>query len=185
MTYFFCVSSTCTFVHNLGQLLSISCSKLLEHSGFTPQIKWPNDVLVENKKIAGILCEIVPLEEKFAVVLGIGLNINMDSDTVSAIDQPATSLQLLSGQEWSLDETLYKLSKYFLEDLSTLQKKGFTPFHSYYEKHLAFKGQLVTVQDGNRIIQGLCHELSPQGHLIIVSSSGEHVEVHAGSLSPC
>jgi BirA family biotin operon repressor/biotin-[acetyl-CoA-carboxylase] ligase len=152
--------------------------------GFTPQIKWPNDVLIENKKIAGILCETVLLEDKFAIILGIGLNVNMDSDIIQGIDQPATSLQLLSSQEWSLDETLQKLSTYFLEDLNKMQQKGFPPFRSYYERHLAFKGQFIKVQDGNRTIQGICQELSPEGNLIVVSPSGEHIEVHAGSLTP-
>lgn len=182
VTYFFCIPTSCSFLPNLGQILSISCSKMLEHLGFTPQIKWPNDVLIEGKKIAGILCETVSLQDKLAVVLGIGININMDSATIQSIDQPATSLQVLSGHEWSLDEALYKLSKHLLEDLNILQKKGFTFFRSYYEKHLAFKGQMITVQDGNRTIQGLCHTLSPQGNLIILSSSGEQIEIYAGSV---
>ncbi len=182
VTYFFCVPTTCIFLPNLGQLLSISCSKLLENLGFVPQIKWPNDVLVEGKKIAGILCETVLLQDRLAVASGIGININMDMDTAAAIDQPATSLQVLSGQEWSLDEILYKLSKYLLEDLNTLQKKGFVSFRSYYEKHLAFKGQNIMVQDGDRIIRGLCHAISPQGNLIMISPAGEQVEIYAGSV---
>lgn len=182
ITYFFRIPSSSSFLPNLGQLLSISCCKLLEHFRFIPQIKWPNDVLVDGKKIAGVLCETVSLQENLAVALGIGININMDCSTITGIDQPATSLQMLSGQEWSLDESLHKLSGFFLEDLNTLQQKGFSPFRSYYEKHLAFKDQFVTIQDGHRTIQGICHALSNKGNLILISPSGEQIEIYAGSL---
>lgn len=181
VTYFFYIPTNFTSLPNLGQILSISCSKLLEELGFVPKIKWPNDVHIDGKKIAGILCETVSVQDKLAIALGIGINVNMNSETIKEIDQPATSLQELSGHEWSLDEVLHKLSKYVLADLNALQEKGFSPFRFYYENHLAYKGQLVTIQDGNRTIQGFVHSISPQGNLIMLCS-GEQIEIHAGSM---
>lgn len=181
-TYYFCIPLKSSFLPNIGQVLSISCAKLLEYLGFSPELKWPNDILIEKKKIAGILCETMQTDNLLSIILGIGLNINMENETMHEIDQPVNSLKAISQKHWSIEEILHKLTNYFLTDLHVLKSQGFQSFQTYYEAHLAFKNTYVTFQDGNRLLSGICTGLSKNGNLILLSSSGEKIEVSAGSM---
>ena len=81
---------------NLTQFLSVVLCKVLEEYGITPQIKWPNDVLINGKKIAGILSETVMQGANFkGLVLGVGVNITATQNDVEKItDKAVTSLSL-------------------------------------------------------------------------------------------
>src|SRR5580700_2479453 len=116
-TLYFCLPKECSYLINLGQILSLSSISVLQKKGFSPQIKWPNDILLEGKKVAGILCETIVLEDKLGAILGIGMNVNMSQELLDTIDQPATSLAQLSGQTWSLEQILEPILKQFLKDL--------------------------------------------------------------------
>ncbi len=186
-TFYFCVPLKSPCIPNLGQLLCISCTSMLKSFGFSPSIKWPNDILLNGKKLAGILCETTQVkalqeEELLSIVLGIGININTDEETLNTIDQPATSLKQVSNQEWSIDKILQKLSSCFVEDLDTLLSRGFAPFALGYDELLAFKGKHVTIKDGSRILTGICHSISKNGNLVLLSDSGEKIEAFAGSM---
>ena len=181
-TYYFTVPLRSFYIPNLGQVLSISCCKMLRKLGFSPKFKWPNDILIDQRKIAGILCETTPVGDSLGIILGIGLNVNMTSTTLHEIDQPATSLKFISEQEWDIKKILTKLSSCFLESLSVLKSEGFKPFAPFCDEFLASKGEKVTFLDGGRLLSGICHTLSNSGALILLSDSGEEIEVVAGTM---
>lgn len=79
------------------------------------RIKWPNDVLCNGKKLAGILCETVPWQDRIAIILGIGINVHMED--VSSIDQPATSIVLETGTWYSVIELHLQLVSQFRQNL--------------------------------------------------------------------
>lgn len=82
--------------------------KMLEHYGFTKlSIHWPNDVMLDRKKICGILCE----EYKKAVICGIGLNVNILQFPRKLED--ATSMKLATGKNYSLDRLLDEIIERF------------------------------------------------------------------------
>ena len=181
-SFYFSIPANSSYIQNLGQILAISCCKTLETFKFSPHVKWPNDILLDQKKVAGILCETVQRQSSLGIILGIGLNINMTDKNLSEISQPATSLKLLSNQEWDIEKIQQQLNSYFVEDLNTLKSQGFQPFRSFYEDHLAFKGTKIRIQDGSRILTGICQGISPNGNLILLSDSGEIIEAFAGSM---
>ncbi|MFQ5787348.1 MAG: biotin--[acetyl-CoA-carboxylase] ligase, partial [Thermodesulfobacteriota bacterium] len=78
---------------NITQIAALSVAQLLEGYGLKPSVKWPNDVLVQGKKISGILCEIVKSNKDVYGILGIGLNVNSTGKSLAIIDIPATSLR--------------------------------------------------------------------------------------------
>ncbi|MBS0627087.1 MAG: biotin--[acetyl-CoA-carboxylase] ligase [Verrucomicrobia bacterium] len=181
-TFYFTLPKFYPFLQNIGQLLSISCCKALEPLHFNPQIKWPNDLLIENKKFAGILCEATSSGEKIGIALGLGLNVNMNTELLKNINQPATSLMEISDKTWNLEEILSKILQFFLEDLDTLSSKGFAFFASFYNDRLAFKEQLIQVKDGAITRKGICKGVSPEGSLLLELSSGELIKISSGKI---
>jgi BirA family transcriptional regulator, biotin operon repressor / biotin---[acetyl-CoA-carboxylase] ligase len=181
-TLYFCLPKESPYLINLGQILSLSCIAVLKKNGFTPQIKWPNDILLDGKKVAGILCETVSFEDRIGIVLGMGINVNMTNELLNTIDQPATSLSQLSGQTWTLEQLIEPVLKQFLSDLETLQSQGFEPFRLPYEELLAFKGQSITCNDGIKTVKGICHSINSDGRLNLLMPDGQITTLSAGEL---
>ncbi len=181
-TLFFSLPRNCPYLINLGQILSLSCISVLKKKGFCPKIKWPNDLLLEGKKVAGILCETLSFEDRIGVALGIGINVNMSQELLDTIDQPATSLAQLSGQTWTLEQILEPVLKQFLKDLDLLETKGFEPFRPMYESYLAYKGETISCNDGLKMIKGICHSINPDGRLNLLLPDGKVATLNAGEL---
>jgi len=103
----------------LTMLLSLACCEVLDEYiaplHLKPQMRWPNDVLINHRKIAGVLAECSWVNRKLDyVVLGIGLNLSLSSHEIDLIDQPVTSLNELLFYPVSKNDVLQKLiSKFF------------------------------------------------------------------------
>ena len=182
LTYFFTTPKGEMDLNNLAQILSLSIAKLLDKEGLKPQIKWPNDVLINGKKIAGILCETLDLGEHFGVILGIGINVNMDQETLDAIDQPATSLRIETEKPLSKESLINTLEAFFLEDLRLYQQEGFNPFYKIYEDLLTHKGKPITLEQNGHFITGTLHSLNPDGRLNLLLPSGEIKTFSSGEI---
>ncbi len=126
---FFPISEQCDPLQ-LTHVMSLSISKLLENKNLKGQIKWPNDILIEKKKIAGILCETVPQVKSMGVILGVGFNVNMELAALEKITQPATSLFNELKKKEDVTAILGQLTDYFQHDLKLYFEKGFEPFYS-------------------------------------------------------
>lgn len=113
---------------SLTHVLALSLARVLASKGVVCRIKWPNDLLIDRKKIAGILCETKYLPPHFGVVIGLGLNINMPEETLNTINQPATSLKAQTGRLWEIAPLVEEITTSFQHDLNTFLKKGFSPF---------------------------------------------------------
>ena len=181
-TLYFTLPKSYPFLQNIGQLLSISCCKCLEKMEFSPQIKWPNDLFLQGKKFAGILCEATSSLEETGIALGLGLNVNMPTELVQKIDQPATSIMEISQKTWDIEDLLHKIVEMFLEDLNTLSAKGFPAFASYYNSHLVFKEQTIQIKDGATSRKGVCKGVSPEGSLLLTTPSGEEIKICSGKI---
>lgn len=181
-TLFFVIPMESSYLPNLGQILAYSCASVLKKKGFEVEIKWPNDLLIEQKKVAGILSETLSMKESCGVVLGIGINVNMGEDLLKAIDQPATSLSQLSMKRWELEEILAPLIEQFLQDFALLQEKGFAPFQPNFQKLLAYKGQEISCRDGAKTVKGICHAIMKDGKLELITSSGDPIILSAGEI---
>lgn len=159
----------------LAELLSFSAAIVLKSLGFAPQIKWPNDLFVEGKKIAGVLCEAISQEKCLTMIAGIGLNVNMSAEECAHVGQPATSLFALREKVYHLDELLGLLMREFHKDLTLFKEKGFLPFAKEYEKLLSFLNKEVTIIDGPHEIRGTCIGLENDGRLRLKTKEGKIV----------
>lgn len=142
-------------VSSLAQIMAYTVAAVLKE--LSPQIKWPNDVLIHGKKVAGALCETVFDKGSVQCFLGLGLNVNMSD--LEGIDQPASSLFIESGKIWDRAKLLKRLQEEWAKNLELFEREGFSPFHDEMEKILAYKGQRV------ESLGGICHSLTPDGRL--------------------
>ena len=164
-TFYFRLPLNTLHLAALAQVMTLSLATLLLSEGLHPKIKWPNDVQLNGKKVSGILCETTFRPNDVQIFLGIGINVNMPSDALDAIDQPATSLKNETNRVWDKKDLLKKLQRQFVLDLERFKKEGFTPFHRTFEKLLALKGETIRCFDGKKEWMGICHSLSSEGQL--------------------
>ncbi|MBS3903889.1 MAG: biotin--[acetyl-CoA-carboxylase] ligase [Simkania sp.] len=179
---FFCLEKEFSHLSNLSQTLAISCAKTMEELGFLTQIKWPNDLRIEKRKIGGILAEIISMKEVCGVIIGVGININATENELSSIDQPATSLLVESGMEWDINKVLLRIIELFLIDLAILRKQGFSSLAVELQSFLAFLHQPVVFSDDQRSFEAICQGIDERGQMRLLRSDGIVETVYSGSL---
>ncbi len=112
-------------LNELTRYTSYIGAKTLEQYGVKPKFKFPNDILIEGKKIAGILAESVFIGNEFkGVIVGIGINLNLAAEDVAHIDIPATSLFLETGKNIDKDSFLEKLIENFKKEYDDFLENG-------------------------------------------------------------
>lgn len=168
---------------NLTQYLSVVLCKQFEDMGLTPQIKWPNDVLLGGKKVCGILAEAVIKGGVLkGIVLGIGVNLNANQNDVSQIDRPATSLNLELGQNINKQEFMNKLIESFFKDYDEFLKQGFSMIKQDYERMASFLNQNIKVSVFNIIKTGYSKGIDDDGTLILLNDGGIIEKINMGEI---
>ncbi len=112
---------------HMPQVATYSVLLTLVQFGFQPRIKWINDVLLNQKKVCGVLCESIVGADPhhIPVLLGVGLNVNMTAEFCAQIEQPVTSLFVESGQMFDKEEILPVLQQHLKAQISLLIEHGF------------------------------------------------------------
>lgn len=162
---------------NLTQYLCVCLSKVLEKYGVTSQIKWPNDVLVNDKKIAGILSEaIVSKSSLKGIVLGIGVNLNASKADLDKVkERHATSLNLEVNKSIDLNVFKKELLEEFFLDYDKFISQGFSLIESYYLSHNCFLHKNLQVQMFDKIETGYADRVNSDGELVLVKDKKELV----------
>ena len=164
-------------------MAGVSVHDMLQEYGLKPDIKWVNDILVDEKKISGILAETAESDEGLAVVVGIGVNLTSKSfpDEIADI---ATSIEKETGLIVTPDEaagTLIKFLTYFYGVLSA-QDGPAAIVDEWRKRSSYFSGKAVRVAAGNETIKGTTDGLEPNGALRIRRSDGSVAIVQAGDV---
>lgn len=116
-TFYFHLPPDAQDLRELSLTLGKSIKKVLDTEGLPATMKWPNDVLIRGKKVAGVLCETIFHTEYIEVILGFGLNVNMGKEDLAQIDQPATSLKNETGRHWDKERLLKQIQEQWLLDI--------------------------------------------------------------------
>lgn len=151
-----------------------------------PEIKWPNDILVGGKKLAGILTESScdPDRIRF-VILGIGANLNFDEDRMSdALRQRATSILSLTQRPVVREIFAQRLIQNLDRCYGELEAKGFSGLSRRWDRFFALKGKRVRVEMAGEPVTGKALGLDDDGALILVGEGGERRKVIAGDVIP-
>lgn len=170
-------------IGNIPQVLAISTAKVLQDLAFTPELKWPNDVLLSGKKVAGILAETTPLSDLLCVIVGIGLNVNMQKEDLDKIDRPATSLYVERGKAFIVAGILDRLQNTFCKDLDLFLNEGFHPFLQPYRSYLSKDiTKVLRFHDNRTIWEGIFHAINEDGSLVLKLLDGKTRTFVAGEI---
>lgn len=167
----------------LSQLLAVSVCRVLESYSIAATLKWPNDIQVEGHKIAGILAETVVQGHEFlGLVLGIGVNLNLDSATLARIDQPATALNLVLARAVSVPEFRDALLAEFFERYDSFLTQGFSLIRSEYRQRSVFLGCEIALQSPQGSVRGIAREITSTGELELELPDGHLQQFTLGEL---
>ncbi len=159
---------------------------LKQHCGLDARVKWPNDILVGGRKIAGLLNELsAETEQIHALVLGIGINVNMQVEQFPEdLRYPATSVRIETGSVCSR----LPLVRLLLQTVDTLYaeylEQGFLPLRRRWEGLFDLLDRQVEVDLGQRTISGVVGGLEPDGALKLFLPDGSVERVTAGDVRP-
>ena len=154
---------------------------ILRATDVSPDLRWPNDVLIQSKKCAGILTQL----EGSAIIAGIGINVNHAAfpDELSAI---ATSLRIATGSVHSRERLLVELVSSVTNFCSLLEKQGREPILEMFSRASSFVyGRRVYVDQGDAMLHGTTAGLNPSGFLMLHGDDGKQSVIIAGGVRPC
>jgi BirA family biotin operon repressor/biotin-[acetyl-CoA-carboxylase] ligase len=169
-------------------LLTLACAVALQkaverQTGLKADIKWPNDLLLEGKKVAGILAEIqADLDRIHVLVIGAGLNVN-HTTLPEELASRATSLRLVSGHSQSRTEILLDFLEQFEGLIDRFHTGGPEVIVSEWTRHSSFAfGRRVEIADGPRVVEGVTKGLNPFGGLRVETLDGQVQELYSGDV---
>ncbi|MCL6458466.1 MAG: biotin--[acetyl-CoA-carboxylase] ligase [Gorillibacterium sp.] len=161
------------------------CRAVRKLTGLDAGIKWPNDLLINARKVSGILLESVePRSDGNTIIIaGIGISVNLQQEDYPDWLQPkATSLRIESGNP--VDR--YELISAFLKQLEELYvlylREGFSAIRSLWEAHSLTLCQNISVQMPEGIVTGLAVRLDETGALIIRTADGNEHKIFSGDI---
>jgi BirA family biotin operon repressor/biotin-[acetyl-CoA-carboxylase] ligase len=167
----------------LAMAVALGVSDYLASEGLTTRTKWPNDVLVGDRKICGILAELCQSGTgRVAMVVGVGLNVNMTEEDLALIDRPATSMSVLTGRRFDVRTLLPVLLTHLSARIDTWLGKGFAGLRADWEQQCAYIGQQVLIEDDRNMWQGILSGFGESGELILERPDGETKTVWSGDV---
>lgn len=171
-----------SYASSMAQGIAVGIARYLEGEGIEARIKWPNDVLVGGRKIGGILCEMAGPKAAMAIVAGVGLNVNMTAEEAAAIDQPATSMALVSGRTYAVETVLDGLLVALHPPLMDWASGGFEAVRARYEALGPPFGTEVSVRDGESRTAGRVAGYTELGGLKLALPDGTERVFYSGDL---
>lgn len=150
-------------------------------SGAKVDLKWPNDVWFEDRKVAGILVEVVSNAESVRVVSGIGINVRLPEAARRRIDQPVSDLHDVTGTWVSRNALLAALINRFAASVGLFRERGFAAFEAAYRELDCLAGRTVEVSGGESFA-GVAQGIDSSGELTVRTASGVR-KVRSGEVS--
>lgn len=147
----------------VGAVALSARAALVRLCGLRPGLKWPNDLLVEDKKLAGLLAEVVTTDDGLAIVVGLGLNLTASPDDVAAtnvLDETGITLSARGLLDIVLEEIEWRYWQ-------SQNEGGRGDLRLEYERALVTVGQHVRVERLNDVLVGVAHGVDETGRLLV------------------
>lgn len=159
----------------MGLSLVVACSlvTVLRDMGVAGVgVKWPNDIYLNHKKLAGVLVEMSgQADSECNVVIGIGVNMSMSAQQSQKIDQPWSDLSELAQMP---DKTalMIQLQRQLVADLELFEVDGLKVFKQRWREADLFDGQPIKLLMGDNVVEGVCCGIDEQGAVLVQNAQG-------------
>jgi len=156
-----------------------------QQTGLPAEIKWPNDILIGGKKVAGILTEMsAELDRVRHAILGIGVDVNLGAgEFPPELRRLATSLRIESGRAVSRAELAAVILRELDADYARMGGGSFMKVADEWEAHCQTMGRNVTIQIGERKIRGRAESLDEAGALLLRTEHGRLERIIGGDVT--
>jgi len=167
----------------LSLVIGLALTRLLSNDyGVNAKVKWPNDVYIDNKKVAGVLVELAGQAHAGCdVIIGIGMNIKMPSSGERYINQQWTDLSAQANSDINRNQLIARLQQCLTELLSAFTRHGFSPFVEEFNQVNQYCGQIVSLS-GTQQVSGTFIGIDSQGGVILENEKGRQ-SFYGGELS--
>ena len=154
-------------------------------TGLVPEIKWPNDILIGGKKVAGILTELTAeLDHVKEVVLGIGVDVNLDAaEMPRELRKTATSLKIECGQALDRAELAVAILRELDGDYERIRRGQFELVAGEWQQRCGTLGREVSIRIGERVIRGRAEALDGEGALLLRTQHGHLERIIGGDVT--
>jgi BirA family biotin operon repressor/biotin-[acetyl-CoA-carboxylase] ligase len=171
-------------VSGLSLAAGVALLRALEEYGVSGAgLKWPNDVLWDNRKLAGLLVDVQgEAAGPTRVILGVGVNGYISPPDAAHIDQPWIDLQGITGETTDRNRLAALVLRRLLDMFHLFAAKGFAPFREEWQKRHLFHGRRVRLLQGEREFTGTAEGIDETGGLVIRHARNRQV-FHSGEVS--
>jgi len=176
-------------LEGLSLAVGVAVAEALNSCGIDDvMLKWPNDVLWQQRKLAGILLEVVgDPSGSCQVVVGVGINVSMSAHSASSIDQPWVDVQsIMTKAEPQTPISRNQLTAALINRLLPLMQdypaERFAPYHARWQELNAYANQNVFLRAANRVTHGLLLGVDSAGALRVRTDMGEQL-FYGGEIS--
>lgn len=155
-----------------------------ELSDITPQIKWPNDILIDGKKMSGILTEMQAEQDKISyVIVGIGMNINQDpSAFLEEVAERATSLKIKTRQTWDMVRLIQQILQKFEMKYDQFINRGFEEVKVKWESYGFRMNERLSIKTGKETWTGIFSGIAEDGALLI-EKNNKIEKIYSGEIA--
>ncbi len=148
------------------------------------KLKWPNDIYWQDRKLGGILIDIVgEFSGGCATAIGIGINVNMPQSHADQIQKPWTDLNTASGQPVDRNKLAGILLDKLITNLSVFQHKGIAEFINAWNDLDYLSGRETSVKSIAATVTGIAQGINEQGHLLLKMKDGTVTAITTGDAS--
>jgi len=156
-----------------------------EETGLSPEIKWPNDILIRGKKVVGILTELsAEVDRVKHVTLGVGVDVNLTANEFPVeLRKLATSLRIESGQPVLRAELATAIMRELDRDYARVCSGQFAEVADEWEEHCTTIGQRVVISQGERKLRGRAESLDDDGALVLRTEHGHLERIIGGDVT--
>lgn len=171
-------------VHALAGLplaVGVGLAEALAAFGAEVRLKWPNDLMLQGRKLAGVLIESAAAGDGSWAVTGVGLNMALDNSTVAQLGRPVATLPWLA--ELDRDVLMASLLSSLAETMAEFERTGLAAFIERWNRLHAYAGQQVVILDNGRVIhEGAAAGIDSHGRFLL-DSAGGRLAILAGDVS--
>lgn len=160
------------------------CRAIAKCTGVQTDIKWPNDILFQGKKVCGILLESATEDQRVRYcIAGIGISANMkEADFPEELRSVATSIRMAGGTTVNRMELIQSIMEQMENLYELYNEQGFEPIASLWEALSGSVGREVHVQTIGDRFSGIATGLNEDGALLVRNQAGEQIPVYSGEL---